>query len=498
MTTNRYERRSKCISEEKAFRLEHDIAQLLEGVESPLVPDIEWNEEQAVCRLPQGAVRLVDRMPEMDEEDAWQLIDRLAASLAPLHAAGWGVLNLEPEILYLTESGQPLLVEYGYLARPGQSLDYIPEGCYAAPECQQGVAGGPEADVYALGCLLYRLLMGVPFHYNETDEALRRVRPPHRHLLSRMLALDPSDRPDDMGALRQAIEISHRQARSRHAVEAAALSHVGFNPGRALNQDASLIAWQQGEDWWQTWLRGLFAVIDGMGGMEDGHRAAELARESFQRGFHEFVQTDPPPGAVDLMTRAHYAVSHLGGRAGAAATLLLLDGDRIDIAQVGDTRAYLVRGEQVFVLTRDQSLRAAMNGQRGDENGLSTLISNLGAPDRDGFHVGTLIDVRKTGGALPATARGRILQLLDGDQLLLCSDGLWGWWDACMSDEEEARYLLDTLRPDRPIHAVLRQLLNDALQHDGQDNVTVALVRYRREPLFAEVLVEDNHNITND
>ncbi len=477
----------KRVPEEKTFPLEPGIAQQLEGIGSPLVPVIERNEDQAVFRLPSGAVHLVARMLEMDEAGAWHLIDRLAASLAPFHAAGWVVLNLEPEILHLVGSDQPLLVEYGYLARPGQPLDYIPESRYAAPECQQGVAGGPEADVYALGCLLYRLLTGVPFDYNETDEALRRVRPAHRHLLARMLALDPSERPGDMAALRQAIETSHRQARPRHVVEAAALSHVGFNSGRALNQDASLIAWQQGDDWRQSRLRGLFAVIDGMGGMEDGHRAAQLARESFQRGFQDFVQADPPPGAVDLMTRAHYAVSHLGGRAGAAATLLLLDGDRLDIAQVGDTRAYLIRGEQVFALTRDQSLRAAMNGPRGDENGRSTLISNLGAPDRDGFHVGTLIDVRKAGGALPKTARGRILQLLDGDQLLLCSDGLWDWWDDRMSDEEEARYLLDTLRPDRPIHAVLRRLLNDALQHDGQDNVSVALVRYRREPLFAEI-----------
>lgn len=470
---------------EQRLTLEAARVECLLEIDSPLIPPIDTSGERSVFRLPPGATRLADWLPDMHEEEIWRLVGCISRALEPFHAAGWVLLNLEPEALFLTDRGEPLSIDFGYLSRSGQALDHVPDTCYSAPECQQGVAGGPEADVFALGCLLYRLLTGKPFDYLELGDGLERVPPARRHLLARLLAIDPGERPADMADLRATIETSHNQTEPACLVEAASVTHVGFNPGRALNQDASLLAWQQEGDWRRTRQRGLFAVIDGMGGMEEGHRAAQLARESFERGFSEFLFADPAPGAIDLMTRAHHAVASLGGRAGAAATLLLLDGDHVDLAQVGDTRAYLLRDNEVFQLTLDQSQRALTGGPRGAAEGRSQLVSSLGMPVSDAFRVGTLLDVRNAGGLLPETVRGRSLQLLDGDQLLLCSDGLWDWWDDCMSEEEEHAYLLDVLQPGKSIHEALRQLLQDALEHDGQDNATAVLVRCRREALFA-------------
>src|SRR6185436_20937020 len=99
---------------------------------------------------------------------------------------------------------------------------------------------------------------------------------------------------------------------------------------------------------------------------------------------------------------------------GATLTGAAIKDDKVDLVQVGDSRAYIVRGDQIRLATKDQSLVQQLVdvGQISEEEAETHMFRNvilqaLGAQTE----------------LLPATARMRIRQ---GDVLLLCSDGLSG------------------------------------------------------------------------
>src|SRR5205814_5956158 len=99
---------------------------------------------------------------------------------------------------------------------------------------------------------------------------------------------------------------------------------------------------------------------------------------------------------------------------GATLTGAAIRGDKLDLVQVGDSRAYVMRGEQIRLATKDQSLVQQLVdvGQISEEEAETHMFRNvilqaLGAQTE----------------LTPATAR---IQIRRGDMLLLCSDGLSG------------------------------------------------------------------------
>jgi protein phosphatase len=130
------------------------------------------------------------------------------------------------------------------------------------------------------------------------------------------------------------------------------------------------------------------------------------------------------------------------------------------IAHVGDSRAYLCREGRLSRLTRDQTLAQS--------------LADAGAirPEEVATHPGrhVLTSAIATRGAFVQVEVGRS-RLLDGDQLLLCSDGLTE-----MVDEKAIAAVLKT---QGPATDACRKLVDLALQAGGEDNVTVVLGRYR-------------------
>lgn len=145
---------------------------------------------------------------------------------------------------------------------------------------------------------------------------------------------------------------------------------------------------------------------------------------------------------------------------GTTLTLAWSLGEDLLVAHVGDSRAYLMRDGQLKQLTRDQTMVQDMV-----EAGMLTVEE---ASRHQLRHVLTGV---LSAGEKEVPIEFRRFRLADGDQVLLCSDGL--------TEMVSEVLLTETLLQPGPASKTCRALVDLALQAGGKDNVTVALARYR-------------------
>src|SRR5262245_45341066 len=108
----------------------------------------------------------------------------------------------------------------------------------------------------------------------------------------------------------------------------------------------------------------LFLVADGMGGQEFGERASGLAAEIIPRVVHDRLAAKEDPGKAmqHALAEANLAIIHAGRhqptgrRMGTTAVVAVQQDDRVYVAGLGDSRAYLIRGDRVELLTVDHSV----------------------------------------------------------------------------------------------------------------------------------------------
>lgn len=213
--------------------------------------------------------------------------------------------------------------------------------------------------------------------------------------------------------------------------------------------------------------RGIFAVIDGVGGEQGGEIAAQAALDVLRARLSRRT-TDPGRlvrEAIALANKQIYEQSQRDERlAGMACvlTVAVLDGGKLTVGHVGDSRLYALRRGEIRKVTRDHS----PVGTREDAGEISELeamhhprrneiFRDVGSaphePDDEGF-----IDVQE----IPFEPDGAIL---------LCSDGL--------SDLVTAGAILDTVesRAGDP-QAAVEELIAQANAQGGKDNISVVLV----------------------
>jgi serine/threonine protein phosphatase PrpC len=220
----------------------------------------------------------------------------------------------------------------------------------------------------------------------------------------------------------------------------------------------------------------LFMVADGMGGAAAGEIASSMAVDvilSELRGkWSSGPGTDPKVFAVTLHDatevandRIHeYASEHPENRGmGTTATVAGILGDTLYIAQVGDSRAYLMRQSKVRQLTKDQSLM-----QRLIEAGEITAEEAEVSERRN-------IILQALGPEAAIKVDITHQQLRRGDVLVLCSDGLSG----VVRDHEIER----VARESSDLVTLCHQLISLANESGGPDNITVVAARFEGEGL---------------
>jgi len=211
----------------------------------------------------------------------------------------------------------------------------------------------------------------------------------------------------------------------------------------------------------------LFALADGVGGQRQGEVASRAAIQEALAGFrrakdgalHKDVVT-----AIVQSANARVCESEaLSGRAGAgmASTIVVcaLRYDRATIAHVGDSRCYLIRSGDAKSITRDHTVVADQ-----ERLGLVNAKEAARSPQRH-------ILSRSLGTNLFVNVEIDEVQLLPGDILLLCSDGLHGAVTAAQIAEATRRH--------RDLEAAARELVDLANEQDGSDNVSLQLIRVR-------------------
>ncbi len=234
---------------------------------------------------------------------------------------------------------------------------------------------------------------------------------------------------------------------------------------RQLNEDSHLIDPELG----------LYVVCDGMGGHASGDVASRTAVETVRAYLHERRETlaailrgeRAPEEAAALLrhgiqsasARIHELAQMDTARRGMGTTctaLLVLGGTGI-MGHVGDSRLYLARASRVYQLSEDHTFI-----QEAIRRGMMT-------PEQAAQSVHQNIVTRAVGPSPSVLVDTLVFDVLPGDTLLLCSDGLHGYY-------KDAGELALAMAPER-LDGIGATLVAGANERGGHDNITAVLVR---------------------
>lgn len=211
----------------------------------------------------------------------------------------------------------------------------------------------------------------------------------------------------------------------------------------------------------------LFLVADGMGGQERGEVASTMAAEIIPRVLHDrLAANEPAENAVEhALTEANLAICDAGKgqpegrRMGTTAVLALHTGGKVYVANLGDSRAYLIRGDRVEQLTVDHSVAQALvtSGVMSAEDARSSPYQHV---------------LHKFLGCMALSERPDVKPFVPQvrDRLLLASDGLTNH----VTDDDLRRGARDFPNPQ----VWAENLVQLALARGSRDNVTCVVVAF--------------------
>ena len=212
--------------------------------------------------------------------------------------------------------------------------------------------------------------------------------------------------------------------------------------------------------------RGLFVVADGMGGHAAGEVASEMAaklvaeRFAPRRGMSDDELMAQMVGAIRAANGAIFERTleeHDKRGMGTTVTAMALLPRRYLIGQVGDSRAYILRGGTFTQITKDHSYVQ----EQVDAGRLS--------PEEARVHPYANVITRCVGSSGDVVPDLYVGTLEAGDLVLLASDGLTG-----MVEDEDLQAILER---DEPLEALVDAMIAEANRRGGLDNITVILVR---------------------
>ena len=220
--------------------------------------------------------------------------------------------------------------------------------------------------------------------------------------------------------------------------------------------------------------QGVFIVADGVGGRAAGELASALTVETFEEASPELQSavlryTNRPEwqtrnevlelldGICQRASRSVYDESERRNKRGMTTTLVaaVVGGGAVFLAHVGDSRAYLIRDGLIRQLTEDHSMvnELVRSGQMTYEEAIRSRYRSV---------------ITRAVGLYPTVqADVMCIEVLPGDRLVLCSDGL----SDPVSEED-----IESIASQDDVETATSQLILRALENGGPDNVTVVLI----------------------
>lgn len=239
----------------------------------------------------------------------------------------------------------------------------------------------------------------------------------------------------------------------------------GLSPKRPVNQDRFLAIPS----------RGLFAVFDGVGGQRAGEVASQTAAETIEEAFThnstDSASVELIRRAIDFANRDVFELAESDPAYKTMATtvaLIHIDGNRVTVAHVGDSRVYRLEDGHFYRETVDHTdlnddIRAGRTaGAQAAERASRNIINRA-----LGVESGVEVEIKS-------------IHAREGARFLLCSDGIYRH----MSDEEIAQVLAEHKDPQRAADE-LKRIVHDRGADDNLTAVVVQMGRARQTPIIA-------------
>jgi PPM family protein phosphatase len=209
----------------------------------------------------------------------------------------------------------------------------------------------------------------------------------------------------------------------------------------------------------------LYAVADGMGGLQHGGIASALALETF---FNTFYKTDG--SSIPKKLREGVQMANLGvfqkarqlgvARMGTTLTAVDVIGHSLNIVHVGDSRAYLVRHDKASCLTNDHTRVGEM------------VRMKLLSPDKVRAHNQRSVLEKCLGVELFVQPDISHVRVQNGDVIILCTDGVW----SVIEDAEFAGIVAE----EKDAESVSQRIIDLAMSRKSDDNLSVVALFLRR------------------
>ncbi|HEU5382607.1 MAG TPA: Stp1/IreP family PP2C-type Ser/Thr phosphatase [Ktedonobacteraceae bacterium] len=206
----------------------------------------------------------------------------------------------------------------------------------------------------------------------------------------------------------------------------------------------------------------LFIVADGMGGHAAGEVASEIAVDTISNAYYQDDTDDVPAALLRAIRRANAAIHQRAAenmlRSGMGTTCVaaVLRGNTAYVANVGDSRAYLVRLARIWQVSQDHSWVAEQ------------VRAGLLTEEQARTHAQRNVITRSLGTQQDVEIDIFRETLEEGDTLVLCSDGLSG-----MVSDEEVQHTVEQFVPQESVY----HLIERANENGGSDNITAIVAR---------------------
>ena len=209
----------------------------------------------------------------------------------------------------------------------------------------------------------------------------------------------------------------------------------------------------------------LYVVADGVGGAAQGERASRFAAQKLLYEYYRRPEVDPADRLRQIIEQINedihsYSIEH-NTRMATTIVAVVVRAGQLYLANVGDSRIYLIRDGVARQLNRDHSLVGEMvaHGEMTESEALESKVKNTLTRSVGGEPV-VNVDVYPP------------MSLKPGDKILLCSDGLTRY---ALSED------ISGLTREGPLEEIAQRLVDFANGRGGADNVSVVIVSYQGE-----------------